>query len=210
MIELGPDQREQRSGFGLLRATSEQFGHWPLALLLSPNVCSAQPLPFLLLPPLASWRRRSRPSRSSSAHPPRPPHQAQPPSTTSPPPSSCSRSNRPQPSPTAPPACPHATARAASLSQSRRARPSQASGPGKRYALSHCDCGSLAGLRADHPPSPLALPSLAFPHEQDQMLQKIPLPEKLSCFALSPTGAYCAGGTISGHVYLWEVRLDAQ
>ncbi|CDZ97389.1 WD40 repeat protein [Phaffia rhodozyma] len=41
--------------------------------------------------------------------------------------------------------------------------------------------------------------------QKDQLHQKIPLPEKLSCFAVSPTGTYCAGGTGTGHIYLWEL-----
>lgn len=40
---------------------------------------------------------------------------------------------------------------------------------------------------------------------QEQLHQKIPLPEKLTCFTISPTSTYCAGGTQTGHIYLWEV-----
>jgi pre-rRNA-processing protein IPI3 len=34
---------------------------------------------------------------------------------------------------------------------------------------------------------------------------KIHLPEKLTCFVMSPNGVWAAGGNASGHVYLWEV-----
>jgi pre-rRNA-processing protein IPI3 len=41
--------------------------------------------------------------------------------------------------------------------------------------------------------------------EQDQMHLKLHLPEKLSCFAVSPNGCWAAGGSPNGQVYLWEV-----
>lgn len=34
------------------------------------------------------------------------------------------------------------------------------------------------------------------------------LSEKLSCIAVDPQGAYCAGGTSQGRIYLWEVDFD--
>jgi pre-rRNA-processing protein IPI3 len=40
---------------------------------------------------------------------------------------------------------------------------------------------------------------------QDQMHLKLHLPEKLSCFAVSPNSAWAAGGSPNGQVYLWEV-----
>ena len=36
---------------------------------------------------------------------------------------------------------------------------------------------------------------------------KLHLPEKLSCFAVSPNSAWAAGGSPNGQVYLWEVGL---
>lgn len=42
---------------------------------------------------------------------------------------------------------------------------------------------------------------------KDQVVQKIILPEKLSCTALDPKGNYFAGGTASGRIYLWEVLV---
>ncbi|KAL7415935.1 WD40-repeat-containing domain protein [Mrakia frigida] len=41
--------------------------------------------------------------------------------------------------------------------------------------------------------------------QKEQLHQKIPLPEKLTCFTISPTSTYCAGGTQTGHIYLWEL-----
>ncbi|KAF7370878.1 Pre-rRNA-processing protein IPI3 [Mycena sanguinolenta] len=41
--------------------------------------------------------------------------------------------------------------------------------------------------------------------QKDQISLKIVLPEKLSCIALDHSGAYCAGGTSQGRIYLWEV-----
>jgi hypothetical protein len=40
---------------------------------------------------------------------------------------------------------------------------------------------------------------------QDQMHLKLHLPEKLSCFAVSPNGCWAAGGSPNGQIYLWEV-----
>jgi pre-rRNA-processing protein IPI3 len=40
---------------------------------------------------------------------------------------------------------------------------------------------------------------------QDQMHIKIHLPEKMSCFAVSPNGCWAAAGSGAGQVYLWEV-----
>ena len=34
---------------------------------------------------------------------------------------------------------------------------------------------------------------------------KLHLPEKLSCFKVSPNGHWAAGGSPTGHIYLWEV-----
>jgi len=34
---------------------------------------------------------------------------------------------------------------------------------------------------------------------------KLHLPEKLSCFKVSPNGCWAAGGSPTGHIYLWEV-----
>jgi len=42
---------------------------------------------------------------------------------------------------------------------------------------------------------------------QDQIALKIVLSERLSCIAVDPRGAYCAGGTSQGRIYLWEVRF---
>jgi pre-rRNA-processing protein IPI3 len=40
---------------------------------------------------------------------------------------------------------------------------------------------------------------------QDQLHLKLHLPEKLSCFSVSPNGHWAAGGSPTGQVYLWEV-----
>ena len=40
---------------------------------------------------------------------------------------------------------------------------------------------------------------------QDQLQTRIHLPEKLQCFGTSPDGVWAAGGSPSGHIYLWEV-----
>lgn len=34
---------------------------------------------------------------------------------------------------------------------------------------------------------------------------KLHLPEKLSCFAVSPNGCWAVGGSPSGQIYLWEI-----
>jgi hypothetical protein len=80
------------------------------------------------------------------------------------------------------------------------AMPSEAAGSPRLIGSSPSHRSLTVDAAPPLPPCPRRCAS-----SQDQMQQKIPLPEKLSCFALSPTGAYCAGGTISGHVYLWEV-----
>jgi pre-rRNA-processing protein IPI3 len=43
---------------------------------------------------------------------------------------------------------------------------------------------------------------------QDQIALKIVLAERLSCVAVDPQGAYCAGGTGQGRIYLWEVSVN--
>lgn len=43
--------------------------------------------------------------------------------------------------------------------------------------------------------------------QKDQLHLKLHLPEKLACFEVSPNGIWAAGGTTTGHVYLWEVSL---
>ena len=42
---------------------------------------------------------------------------------------------------------------------------------------------------------------------QDQVSSKIVLAEKLTCISLDRLGNLCAGGTASGRIYLWEVRI---
>lgn len=37
------------------------------------------------------------------------------------------------------------------------------------------------------------------------MHMKLHLPEKLSCFAVSPNGCWAVGGSPSGQIYLWEI-----
>lgn len=39
------------------------------------------------------------------------------------------------------------------------------------------------------------------------MLLKIHLPEKMTCFAVSPNGCWAAAGSGAGQVYLWEVCI---
>ncbi|KAJ9100980.1 hypothetical protein QFC19_005376 [Naganishia cerealis] len=41
--------------------------------------------------------------------------------------------------------------------------------------------------------------------QKDQLQTRIHLPEKLSCFITSPNGVWAAGGSPTGHVYLWEI-----
>ncbi|KAK1922465.1 putative ribosomal large subunit assembly and maintenance-related protein [Papiliotrema laurentii] len=41
--------------------------------------------------------------------------------------------------------------------------------------------------------------------QKDQMHLKLHLPEKLSCFKVSPDGCWAAGGSPTGHIYLWEI-----
>ncbi|GHJ90405.1 hypothetical protein NliqN6_6807 [Naganishia liquefaciens] len=41
--------------------------------------------------------------------------------------------------------------------------------------------------------------------QKDQLQTRIHLPEKLSCFNISPDGVWAAGGSPSGHIYLWEI-----
>ncbi|CAD6575096.1 MAG: Pre-rRNA-processing protein ipi3 [Tremellales sp. Tagirdzhanova-0007] len=41
--------------------------------------------------------------------------------------------------------------------------------------------------------------------QRDQILLKLHLPEKLSCFSASPNGCWAVGGSVSGHLYLWEL-----
>ena len=44
---------------------------------------------------------------------------------------------------------------------------------------------------------------------KNQLLSKIVLPEKLCCIDVDPLGDYCAGGTASGRLYLWEASLPS-
>ncbi|KAF9920625.1 Pre-rRNA-processing protein ipi3 [Linnemannia zychae] len=41
--------------------------------------------------------------------------------------------------------------------------------------------------------------------QKDQVYLKFPLPEKIVCLATSNRGIYCAGGTESGRIHIWEV-----
>ncbi|WWC97842.1 hypothetical protein V866_004729 [Kwoniella sp. B9012] len=41
--------------------------------------------------------------------------------------------------------------------------------------------------------------------QKDQMHSKIHLPEKMTCFALSPNGMWAAAGSPNGQIYLWEI-----
>ncbi|EJD43766.1 WD40 repeat-like protein [Auricularia subglabra TFB-10046 SS5] len=49
----------------------------------------------------------------------------------------------------------------------------------------------------------------AFAFQKDQMLHKMVLPEKLSALALDSSASYCAGGTQTGRIYLWEASSVA-
>ncbi|KAH9839891.1 WD40 repeat-like protein [Rhodofomes roseus] len=42
-------------------------------------------------------------------------------------------------------------------------------------------------------------------YQKDQLALKIVLPEKLSAIAVDPQGEFCAGGTVQGRIFLWEV-----
>ncbi|KAF9583077.1 Pre-rRNA-processing protein ipi3 [Lunasporangiospora selenospora] len=44
-----------------------------------------------------------------------------------------------------------------------------------------------------------------YSYQKDQVHLKFPLPDKLVCLATSTRGTYCAGGTESGRVYIWEI-----
>ncbi|KAK8843430.1 hypothetical protein IAR55_007087 [Kwoniella newhampshirensis] len=41
--------------------------------------------------------------------------------------------------------------------------------------------------------------------QKDQMHLKLHLPEKMTCFAVSPNGLWAAGGSPNGHIYVWEL-----
>ncbi|KAI8596593.1 WD40-repeat-containing domain protein [Dissophora ornata] len=41
--------------------------------------------------------------------------------------------------------------------------------------------------------------------QKDQVFLKFPLPEKIVCLATSSRGKYCAGGTESGRIHIWEI-----
>ncbi|KAI0320863.1 WD40-repeat-containing domain protein [Amylostereum chailletii] len=41
--------------------------------------------------------------------------------------------------------------------------------------------------------------------QKDQIALKIVLPERLVCLAIDSRGLFCAGGTVQGRIYLWEI-----
>ncbi|KAF9950753.1 Pre-rRNA-processing protein ipi3 [Mortierella alpina] len=41
--------------------------------------------------------------------------------------------------------------------------------------------------------------------QKDQVYMKFPLPDKIVCLATSNRGTYCAGGTESGRIHIWEI-----
>ncbi|KAI1312296.1 Pre-rRNA-processing protein ipi3 [Mortierella claussenii] len=41
--------------------------------------------------------------------------------------------------------------------------------------------------------------------QKDQVFMKFPLPDKIVCLAVSNRGTYCAGGTESGRIHIWEI-----
>ncbi|KAF9908831.1 Pre-rRNA-processing protein ipi3 [Linnemannia zychae] len=41
--------------------------------------------------------------------------------------------------------------------------------------------------------------------QKDQVFLKFPLPDKIICLATSSRGTYCAGGTESGRIHIWEI-----
>ncbi|KAF9135461.1 Pre-rRNA-processing protein ipi3 [Mortierella sp. GBA39] len=41
--------------------------------------------------------------------------------------------------------------------------------------------------------------------QKDQVFLKFPLPDKIICLATSNRGTYCAGGTESGRIHIWEI-----
>ena len=41
-------------------------------------------------------------------------------------------------------------------------------------------------------------------------MSKMVLPEKLCCIAVDSRGEFCAGGTMNGRLYLWEVSISAK
>ncbi|KAG0355698.1 Pre-rRNA-processing protein ipi3 [Podila minutissima] len=42
-------------------------------------------------------------------------------------------------------------------------------------------------------------------YQKDQVYLKFPLPDKIVCLATSTRGVYCAGGTESGRIHIWEI-----
>ncbi|TXT08745.1 hypothetical protein VHUM_02873 [Vanrija humicola] len=45
--------------------------------------------------------------------------------------------------------------------------------------------------------------------QKDQQHMKLHLPERLTCFTISPNGLWAAGGSPNGQVYLWEIASGA-
>ncbi|KXN86545.1 Pre-rRNA-processing protein IPI3 [Leucoagaricus sp. SymC.cos] len=41
--------------------------------------------------------------------------------------------------------------------------------------------------------------------QKDQIALRVVLPEKITCLAVDKSGDYCAGGTLQGRIYLWEI-----
>ncbi|KAG0360104.1 WD40-repeat-containing domain protein [Gamsiella multidivaricata] len=41
--------------------------------------------------------------------------------------------------------------------------------------------------------------------QKDQVYMKFPLPDKIVCLTVSSRGTYCAGGTESGRIHIWEI-----
>jgi pre-rRNA-processing protein IPI3 len=48
----------------------------------------------------------------------------------------------------------------------------------------------------------------AYSWQKDQVHSKSLCPEKIITVAVSKQGMYCAGGTLSGKIYIWEVRIE--
>lgn len=52
---------------------------------------------------------------------------------------------------------------------------------------------------------PIKPHTLTQKQKQDQMHLKLHLPEKMTCFTVSPNGYWAAAGSPNGHIYLWEL-----
>lgn len=100
-------------------------------------------------------------------------------------------SNRAQLHPTRSHMSPPTTPKEAQSLQYKRTRLSSTSGHGKRCVF------AVSYAYETH--------TLTQKQKQDQMHLKLHLPEKMTCFTVSPNGYWAAAGSPNGHIYLWEL-----